>query len=165
MKSNLSSRILMRVAPMMVLCGLLASAAFAVAQSNSTSASAQSGNVHCSNRTLSGEYGCAVQGFLLNVPGLPPESTFVGVTTSTFDGKGNVKGTEHVVVNGSSFNPGFDTNSGTYSVNPDCTGTAIVNTPNSPVPLNLYFVIVDDGKEFREVLNTDALLSVCKRVR
>jgi hypothetical protein len=40
-----------------------------------------------------------------------------------------------------------------------------VDTPNSPVPLNLYFVIVDEGKEFREVLNTDALLSVCKRVR
>jgi hypothetical protein len=89
----------------------------------------------------------------------------VGVTTSTFDGKGNLMGTEHVVVNGSPFNAGFTTNTGTYSVNPDCTGTAMVNTPNSPVPLNLFFVIVDNGKEFREVLNTDALLSVCKRVR
>jgi hypothetical protein len=87
------------------------------------------------------------------------------VTTSTFDGKGNLTGTEHVVVNGMSFNPGFDKNSGTYSVNPDCTGTALVNTPNSPVPLKLYFVIVDDGKEFRQVLNTDALVTVCKRVR
>ena len=28
---------------------------------------------------------------------------------------------EHVVVNGSPFNPGFTANSGTYSVNPDCT--------------------------------------------
>jgi hypothetical protein len=165
MKTNLSSRILMRTAPMMVLCGLLASGAFAVAQSDNTSASAQSSKGHCSNRTLSGEYGCSVQGVLLNVPGLPPEATFVGVVTYTFDGKGNVTGTEHVVVNGSPLNPGFGVNSGTYSVNPDCTGTSIVNTPNSPVPLNLYFVIVDDGKEFREVLNSDALLSVCKRVR
>ena len=155
------SKILKTAIPLTIVCALFASGCSAMAQS----ATAQSHEGHCSNRTLSGEYGCSVQGFLLNVPGLPPEATFVGVTTSTFDGKGNLTGTEHVVVDGSSFNPGFDTNSGTYSVNPDCTGTAIVNTPNSPVPLNLFFVIVDDGKEFRQVLNSDALVTVCKRVR
>jgi hypothetical protein len=160
MTSKSTSRIVI-IATITIVCGLLASGVSAMAQS----ATADSHEGHCSNRTLSGEYGCSVQGFLLNVPGLPPQATFVGVTTTTFDGKGNLTGTEHVVVNGMSFNPGFDANSGTYSVNPDCTGTAIVNTPNSPVPLNLYFVIVDDGKEFREVLNTDALLNVCKKVR
>jgi hypothetical protein len=160
MTSRLISRILTIAIPMIAVCGLLAGAS-AMAQS----AMPQSHEEHCSNRTLSGEYGCSVQGVLLNVPSLPPEATFVGVTTSTFDGKGNVTGTEHVVVNGMSFNPGFTTNSGTYSVNPDCTGTSVVNTPNSPVPLNLYFVIVDDGEEFRAVLNSDALLNVCKRVR
>jgi len=144
-----------------MLCGFAASGASAMAQS----ATSESHEGRCSNRTLSGEYGCSTQGVLLNIPGLPSAATFVGVTTSTFDGKGNLTGTEHVVVNGSPFNAGFTTNTGTYSVNPDCTGTAMVNTPNSPVPLNLFFVIVDNGKEFREVLNTDALLSVCKRVR
>jgi len=162
MKTNFSSRILMSATPV-VLCFLLAFGASAVAQSNSTPAHSSDGQ--CSNRTLHGAYGCSVQGVLLNVPGLPPEATFVAVTTSHFDGKGNLTGTEHAVVNGTSFNPGFDTNSGTYSVNPDCTGTAVVNTPNSPVPLNLYFVIVDDGKEFRQVLNSDALLTVCKRIK
>jgi hypothetical protein len=44
-------------------------------------------------------------------------------------------------------------------------GTAVVDTPNSPVPLKLYFVIVDNGKEFREVVNPDALLTVCERVK
>jgi hypothetical protein len=164
MKTNLLSRILMRTSPMLVLCGLLAAGGFALAQSDAP-ATFQSGHRRCSKRTLAGEYGCSIQGFLLNVPGLPPEATFVGVTTSTFDGKGNLTGTEHVVVNGSPFNPGFSANSGTYSVNPDCTGEATVNTPNSPVPLNLFLVIVDDGKEFRQVSNSDALLSVCKRVR
>jgi hypothetical protein len=158
MHSKLVCRILMIS---MIVCSLLAVTVSAMAQSDK----AESHEGHCSNRTLSGEYGCSVQGVLLNVPGLPPEATFVGVTTSTFDGKGNLTGTEHVVVNGMSFNPGFDTNSGTYSVNPDCTGTALVNTPNSPVSLKLYFAIVDDGKEFRQVLNTDALVTVCKRVR
>jgi hypothetical protein len=164
MKTNLFSRIVMPTTPM-ILCALLAFSAAAVAQSKSTPASTAAGNGHCSNRTLSGKYGCSVQGVLLNIPGLPPEATFVGVTTSDFDGKGNLTGTEHVVVNGTSFNPGWDANSGTYSVNPDCTGTAVVNTPNSPVPLDLYFVILDDGKEFRQVLNTDALVTVCRRIK
>ena len=162
MKTNLSSRFWMSATPV-VLCALIAFGGSAVAQSNSTSAHSSDGQ--CSNRTLHGAYGCSVQGVLLNVPGLPPEATFVAVTTSHFDGKGNLTGTEHAVVNGTSFNPGFDTNSGTYSVNPDCTGTAVVNTPNRPVPLNLTFVIVDDGKEFRQVLNSDALLTVCKRIK
>jgi hypothetical protein len=162
MKTNFSSRILMSATPV-VLCFLLAFGASAVAQSNSTSAHSSDGQ--CSNRTLHGPYGCSVQGVLLNIPGLPPEATFVGVTTSTFDGKGNLTGTEHVVVNGSPLNPGFIANSGTYSVNPDCTGSAIVNTPNSPVPLNLSFVIVDEGKEFRQVLDANALLTVCKRIK
>ena len=162
MKINVFPRILMLTTPT-ILCVLLAFSATALAQSKSSPASGEAGSRHCSNRTLSGKYGCSVQGVLLNIPGLPPEATFVGVTTSDFDGKGNLTGAEHVVVNGTSFNPGWDTNSGTYSVNPDCTGTAVVDTPNSPVPLNLYFVIVEDGKEFRQVLNTDALVTVCKK--
>jgi len=162
MKTILSPRIMMRTALVMILFGMFAFGAFAVAQSD---ASTQPSKRQCSNRTLSGEYGCSVQGFLLNVPGLPPEATFVGVTTSTFDGKGNLTGTEHTVINGLPSNPGFIANSGTYFVDPDCTGSAIVNTPNSPVPLHIYFVIVDDGNEFRQVLNSNALVSVCKRVR
>jgi hypothetical protein len=164
MKINLFSRSLMPTTPI-ILCALLAFSAAAVAQSKSSPATAATGSRHCSNRTLSGKYGCSVQGVLLNIPGLPPEARFVGVTTSDFDGKGNLTGTEHVVVNGTSFNPGWDTNSGTYSVNSDCTGTAVVNTPNSPAPLNLSFVIVDGGREFRQVLNSDALVTVCKRIK
>jgi hypothetical protein len=34
---------------------------------------------------------------------------------------------------------------GTYTVNPNCTGTAVMNTPNSPVPLHLAFVVVRHG--------------------
>jgi hypothetical protein len=144
----------------MLLCFLLASGVSALAQSKSEITNGG----RCSNRTLSGDYGCSVQGVLLNVPGLPPEATFVAVTTSHFDGRGNVTGTEHAVVNGMSFNPGWDTNGGTYTVNPDCTGRAAVTTPNSPVPLDLYLVVVDNGKEFRQVLNSNALLTVCKRM-
>ena len=140
--------------------GLFAIGFTAVAQ---TAAAGEHG-YRCSNRTLSGDYGCSVQGVLLNVPNLPPEAQFVGVTTSHFDGAGNVTGKEHVVVNGMSFNPGWDANQGTYSVNSDCTARATVITPNSPAPLDLYLVIVDYGREFRQVLNSSALVTVCRRL-
>jgi hypothetical protein len=144
----------------LVLVVLLAFSTSTVAQQKSEFST----GTHCSNRTLSGDYGCSVQGFLLDVPGLPPQATFVAVTTSHFDGNGNVTGLEHAVVNGVPFSPGFDANDGTYSVNPDCTGRAVVNTPNSPVPLDLYFVIDDNGKEFRQVLNSSALLTICRKM-
>jgi hypothetical protein len=160
MKNNSISRILKPATHTMILCFLVAAGVSAVAQS----ANEGQGNGRCSNRTLSGDYGCSVQGVLLNVPNLPPEAQFVAVTTSHFDGAGTVTGKEHAVVNGMSFNPGWDTNQGTYSVNPDCTARALVVTPNSPVPLDLYLVIVDNGKEFRQVLNSSALLTVCRRL-
>ena len=163
MKNNSISRILVTATThAMVLCFLLASGVSALAQPGN----GESGNRRCANRTLSGDYACSTQGFLLNVPipGVPPQATFVGVTMNHYDGQGNVSWLEHVVFNGSPFNQGWVSASGAYTVNADCTGTAVVTTPNSPVPLNLYFVIADNGKEFREVLNTDALLTVCKRL-
>ena len=53
---------------------------------------------------------------------------------------------------------------GTYTVNPNCTGTAVVNTPYSPVPLHLDFVIVTHGSEIRTVLETNAISTVFKKV-
>ena len=67
----------------LIVCGVLAFAATAVAQSNS-----EGGNGgRCSNRTLSGDYACSTQGFLLNVPipGVPPQATFVGITMNHYD--------------------------------------------------------------------------------
>ena len=40
----------------------------------------------------------------------------------------------------------------------------MVNTPNSPVPLKLDFVVVKEGKEVRSVLDTNALSSVLGKV-
>jgi hypothetical protein len=162
MKNNSMLKTLVPATHTMILCFLLASGVSALAQSSN----GEPGSRRCSNRTLSGDYACSIQGFLLNapVPGAPPQATFVGVTMNHYDGQGNASWLEHVVFNGSPFNQGWAPASGTYTVNPDCTGTAVVTTPNSPVPLNLYFVIADNGKELREVLNTDALLTLCKRV-
>ena len=148
----------------MALCSLLASGTPALAQSGP--GTPQSDEPRCSNRTLSGDYGCSTQGvLLLTVPGLPPELQFVGVTMNYYDGNGNLTWVEHTVIGGQVSNAGWLAASGTYTVNPDCTGTAVVNTPNSPVPLNLSFVVVDKGHEIRKVLDSNALVTVCRKVR
>jgi hypothetical protein len=82
-----------------------------------------------------------------------------------FDGRGDLSWVEHTVVNGAPLSPGFAVRAtGTYSVNHDCTGSMTVNTPNSPVPLKLFFVIVKHGTEIRAVLDTNAIATVFTKV-
>src|SRR5215469_14627270 len=126
----------------MIVCGSLALGA-SLAQANG----------HCSNRAIDGDYGFSAEGVLLPAAGVTLQFRSTGV--AHFDGKGNVTWVEHTVVNGQSLQAGFIAASGTYTVNPDCTGTAMVNTPNSPVPLNLHLTVVRDGTEVHTILDTD----------
>ena len=137
----------------MIVCGLLASGASAMAQSN---------DGHCSSRTLFGDYGYASEGVLLPAPGVTLQFRSVGMTH--FDGKGNLTWVEHTVVDGTSLGAGWTAASGTYAVNSDCTGTAVVNTPNSPVPLNLAFMVVREGKEMHSILDSNAISTVFIKV-
>jgi hypothetical protein len=150
MRKKSVSRMLMLA---MIVCGLLASGASAMAQSNEG---------HCSNRTLFGDYGYASEGVLLPAPGVSLQFRSVGMTH--FDGKGNLTWVEHTVVNGTSLGAGWTAASGSYTVNSDCTGTAVVNTPNSPVPLNLAFMVVREGKEMHSVLDPNAITAVFIKV-
>jgi hypothetical protein len=159
-KSNLISRTLMTVTPMMIFCSGLASGSSAMAQS----AAAESFDRDCSNRTLRGDYGYAAEGVLLNTPGLPPEAQFRSVGLTHFNGKGKLTWVEHTVVNGIPLEGSWTAATGTYSVNPDCTGTAVINTPNSPVPLNLFLVVVRQGTEIHTVLNSNAISTVFIKV-
>jgi hypothetical protein len=147
-----SIKISMLATPLMIVCGLLVSGASAIAQSDDQHCS-------CTNRTLSGDYGSIAQGVLLPNPGLPPELPFTSVGVTHFDGKGNFTGTEHTVVNGTEQEADWTANSGTYTVNLNCTGTIVLNTPNSPVPLNIFFVIVRHGTEFFSNLGAGGALA------
>ena len=150
--------------PLLIVFGLLASGPSALAQLNqSLPAYGQSGFRHCSDRTIAGDYGFLAEGVLLVAPGVSLQFRANGV--AHFDGKGNLSWVEHTVIDGVLQQPGFGTAAtGTYSVDPDCTGTATVNTPNSPVPLNLGLVIVKQGREIRTVLDTHAITSVFTRI-
>ena len=163
MKNKSALKISMLTVSVMI-CGLLASGASAIAQSNDDiSALSQSGFRHCSDRTLYGDYGSSSQGLILPAPGV--SLPFVGVTMTHFDGRGDLSWVEHTVVNGAPLSPGFTVRAtGTYSVNHDCTGSATVNTPNSPVPLKLFFVIVKHGTQINAVLDSNAISTVFTKV-
>jgi hypothetical protein len=132
---------MMATSALMVCCSLLVA----------TPAKAQ----YCSNSTLQGNYGYHAQGALL--PALNVSLQFRSVGMTHFNGDGHLTWVEHTVVGGVSLAAGWTSAKGSYTVNSNCTGTAVVMTPNSPVPLHLSFVVVRDGKEVHSVLDTDAV--------
>lgn len=85
-----------------------------------------------------------------------------------FDGNGNFTGVEHTVVNGMAIPPNVDwtENSGTYTVNSNCTGKLVLNTINAPPgqPLNLFFVIVKNGTQFHTILDFGAISATYSKV-
>jgi len=142
-----SSRISMIATPMMIIGALLASGAPASAQEAATS---------CSNRTLVGNYGFSIDGVILAGPSALP---LRGVAMTHFDGKGNLTQVDHVLVNGVPPALDWTPGSGPYTVNSDCTGIMQINVAGQP-PLNLYIVVVRQGKEVHTVVDANAVGSV-----
>jgi hypothetical protein len=162
MNHRLLSKVSMIAALVMIVCCLVMSSTPALAQWEGSSN--LSHDRTCSNKTLSGDYGFASQGVLLNVPGVPNGTPFRSVGLAHFDGKGSLTWVEHTVVGGVPLNTGWIAATGTYSVNRDCTGTALAFTPNSPVPLDLALVVVRQGNEVHTVLDANAITSVFTKV-
>jgi hypothetical protein len=163
MNHRLLSKVSVIAALVMIVCCVVMSSTPALAQWEDSNVS-RGLDRGCSNKTLSSDYGFASQGVLLNVPGVPPGTPFRSVGLAHFDGKGNLTWVEHTVVGGVPLDTGWTPASGTYSVNRDCTGTAVVYTPNSPVPLNLAFVVVRHGNEVHTVLDANAITTVFTKV-
>jgi hypothetical protein len=162
MNHRLLSKVSMIAALVMIVCCLVMSSTFALGQWEGSSNLSHERT--CSNKTLSGDYGFASQGVLLDVPGVPPGTLFRSVGLAHFDGKGNLTWVEHTVIGGVPLGSGWTPATGTYSVNRDCTGTALVITPNSPVPLNLAFVVVRQSNEVHTVLDANAITTVFTKV-
>ena len=139
MKRKSTSKISMIAAPIMIVCGLLASGAPARAQSQDDGP--------CSNRTLLGDYGFAVEGLILPAPGVTIPVR--GVHMTHFDGNGNLTQVDSIILNGdpiSDWNP----DTGTYHVNANCTGTILL--PSTGGFANLCIVVVRRGKEIHAVV-------------
>jgi hypothetical protein len=146
MQRKSASRISTVAIPVMIVCGLLAAGSSAKAD--------DAVDTNCTNRTLLGDYGFSIEG----VGGLPPVfslNAIRGVAMGHFDGKGNYSQVDHVVAGGTPPPQEWTSGSGPYTVNPNCTGTLVINIPGSPFsPVKLHFVVVRQGKEIRTVVDS-----------
>jgi len=102
----------------------------------------------CSNSTLNGIYAFRATGTLVSPQPFPGLIAIVG--TQTYDGNGATSGRQTVSSNGNIFSENL---SGTYQVNPDCTGTFSFQLFPG-VSINFFFVIDDNKKEI-QVIQTD----------
>ena len=124
-------------------------------------AGAQSDEARCSNRTLRGDYGFAIDGQILAGPfaGL-----LRGVAMTHFDGRGNLDQVDFATINGVPRWTGWRPVTGTYEVNPDCTGAAVLYPSDGSPSLHLRLVVVEHGKGIRAVVEGNATGSTGTRV-
>ena len=113
------------------------------------SSTAKADNKGCSNATLRGSYAQTGTGVIT----APPDQAgpFANVGTLIFDGNGGLTGTLVVSSNGSS-SPATET--GTYTVNSDCTGTYTVQIAPFGITSQAFFAIDTNGDEL-EIIVTD----------
>jgi hypothetical protein len=150
------SRISMVAIPIMIVCGLLLPAS----SMGPTVRADNEDTKGCTNKTLQGDYGFALEGEILG-PGLQ----FRGVVMQHYDGNGNFTQVDHIVFNGVPPVEEWTPGSGTYTVNPNCTGSAVIIVPGNPLsPINLHFVVVKQGKEIHQVVDANAVTAVGNRV-
>ncbi len=99
----------------------------------------------CTNSTIRGTYASTIHATIF----LPDGSTLLidGLVKQTFDGNGNFTQVDAVAANGN-LTPGWRPGSGTYSVNPDCTGTQTIMIPGNP-DLHTQFIVSQSGNMIR----------------
>jgi hypothetical protein len=120
-------------------------------------------NEGCTNATLFGDYAFRVSGQLLP-PGGPPV-TRLGVAMTHFDGAGGLTQVDFVMSNGAPLAGPADPatlfhihEQGTYRVNPDCTGSAVIHFPAPPnvssgAEIDLMFILGDHGRVIHTVVS------------
>ena len=109
----------------------------------------------CTNRTMKGAWVQNLQGLIF----LPNGTSLVltGVTKTTYDGLGNSTVLDASGVNGN-VPTGWRTGSGTYTVNPDCTGTETISFPGQ-ADIHAQFALAQSGNKLHYV-NIDPGISL-----
>ena len=123
------------------------------------SGAAVADNHGCSNATLQGEYAFGVTAYTPPTLANGPPQVVAGI--KTFDGKGNLTQRDYM---GDSLRTTGQTDfsmgeTGTYTVNSNCTGSAVINL-NVAVPpglssgvIKVVFVLSDGGRHIHEVVS------------
>ena len=132
---------------------LAAFAALAV----SVAPAAKADNKGCSVASLRGAFADKDTGFIIPGPNAAPVP-FAGVNLIVFDGRGNMTATGFGSVGGST---GSQTETGTYTVNPDCTGTYTVTVNPGAFTVHAYFVIGDGMSELQIIVTDPGNIITC----
>ena len=100
----------------------------------------------CSNASITGTFAVTTTGFVVAAPA-PAGPAFAQVSMQTFDGKG---GTTNLGMSNTNGNVGQASNTGSYTVNPDCTGTFTLTVGQGHLS-TWFFVIADNWTEIRAI--------------
>ena len=109
----------------------------------------------CSVATLEGSFARSDTGFVMAAPATAVPLT--GVYLVTFDGNGGLAFTGFSSLNG---NVSASTGTGTYTVNPDCTGT-YTSVSSTGRTGTAFFVITDNGNEIHIVPTNPGASLIC----
>ena len=115
----------------------------------------------CSNHSLRGDYGFAIDGSILAGPA---PVLLRGVAMTHFDGEGNLTQVDFTTRNGIPASPDWRPATGTYEVNADCTGKALIVPAVGPA-IDLRLVVFDGGRQVATVVVGNASGSLGPRVR
>jgi hypothetical protein len=99
----------------------------------------------CSNLSINGTFAVTTTGYAVAAPD-PVGPAFAQVSMQTFDGNG---GTTNVGMSNANGKVGQANNTGTYTVNPDCTGTFTLTVAQGSS--TWFFVIADNWNEIRAI--------------
>ena len=124
--------------------------------------SAGEGAQPCTNATVSGDYAFRISGEVFTPAGIVYRD---GVAMAHFDGEHTLSQVDYVLANGvpvpGPADPyGFHNHEmGSYSVNPDCTGAAVIKFPTPPggisgAVIQLAFVIADRGRQLHTIVTS-----------
>jgi hypothetical protein len=147
---------------MFIAVGAVAFGTLAGAQSDNKLGEPPAAPAGCSNRTLRGNYGFSIEGTIL--AGTPNAFSVRGVAMTHFDGDGNLSQVDFTTRNGVPLTPDWRPAVGTYDINPDCTGTALIVQSDGTPSVNLRLVVVARGREVRTTVVGNSTSSVGIRV-
>jgi hypothetical protein len=113
----------------------------------------------CNNAALSGAYAFRISGESFS-SGSTVGVYNDGVAMTTFDGNGHLTQVDWIMRNGTADSVhensyGFhDMESGTYTVNADCTGNAEIDFASTGAVIKLKFVLADRGKVIHTIVTS-----------
>jgi hypothetical protein len=101
----------------------------------------------CTNSIIKGDYAFTIHGQILTPNGPLPVD---GIAKTTFDGNGNLTQVEAVAINGN-IPVIWHPRTGSYTVNPDCTGTMTLIAQDL-APLHLAILVSQSGGHIHAVV-------------